>query len=92
MREVAAGASRRPSGLGLSSSGRRPRTAAATRRESSTTRTLRRPAGDLAQTDRCHDVSDVGDDHLGRSELVGRRLVVVALLVVAGSVLVGATR
>jgi uncharacterized membrane protein len=29
---------------------------------------------------------------LGRSELVGRRLVVVALLVVAGSTLVGATR
>jgi drug/metabolite transporter (DMT)-like permease len=30
--------------------------------------------------------------YLGRSELVGRRLVVVALLVVAGSTLVGATR
>jgi uncharacterized membrane protein len=29
---------------------------------------------------------------LGRSELVGRRLVVVALLVVAGSALVGVTR
>jgi hypothetical protein len=29
---------------------------------------------------------------LGRSELVGRRLVVVALLVVAGGTLVGATR
>jgi uncharacterized membrane protein len=29
---------------------------------------------------------------LGRSELIGRRLVVVALLVVAGSTLVGATR
>jgi hypothetical protein len=29
---------------------------------------------------------------LGRSELVGRRLVVVALLVVAGGALVGATR
>jgi drug/metabolite transporter (DMT)-like permease len=29
---------------------------------------------------------------LGRSELVGRRLVLVALLVVAGGVLVGATR
>jgi uncharacterized membrane protein len=29
---------------------------------------------------------------LGRSELVGRRLVVVALLVVAGGILVGATR
>ena len=29
---------------------------------------------------------------LGRSELVGRHLVLVALLVVAGSILVGATR